>query len=528
MSLPAGWAATSLGEVVEILDNRRVPINAEERELRQGPIPYYGATGQVGWIDDFLFDEELVLLGEDGAPFLDSSKAKAYMIKGKSWVNNHAHVLRGKLGLSNRFLLHQLNIVDYHPHVSGSTRLKLPQAPMREIELKVAPQAEQDRIVAEIEKQFTRLDDAVAALKRVQANLKRYRASVLKAACEGRLVPTEAELARNEGRSYEPASELLKRILSERRAKWEADQLQKMIAASKPPKDNEWKQKYKEPQPPKLSALPDLPTGWTWATLEQVTDRITDGTHLPPPFVPDGVAFIFVQHIVDGQISFKNTKFISKDTYESLNARCPVEKGDVLYTAVGSYGVAVEIKTDAPFSFQRHIAHLRRPRVVASYLAKCLNSPIVLAQAHRAARGVAQKTVTLGDLTKFVIPIPPLDEQNRIVTTVEKSAAMVEHLIQQVDQEKMRSMRLRKSTLSSAFQGKLVPQDPNDEPASVLLERIRAERAALATKNGNQKATLQAATANGQRRRRVASLAHPGRGGKGGKKMTSAVGVAQK
>src|SRR5205807_1829378 len=96
------------------------------------------------------------------------------------------------------------------------------------IVIPLAPLAEQTRIVAEIEKQFTRLDDAVAALKRIQVNLKRYRASVLKAACEGRLVPTEAELARKEGRDYEPASELLKRTLAERRAKWEATQLQKM------------------------------------------------------------------------------------------------------------------------------------------------------------------------------------------------------------------------------------------------------------------------------------------------------------
>src|SRR5438105_132680 len=110
--LPQSWAAAPLGEVVDLLDHRRVPINADRRETRKGPIPYYGATGQVGWIDDFLFDEELVLLGEDGAPFLDSTKQKAYLITGKSWVNNHAHVLRAKPGLLNRFLLHQLNVVD--------------------------------------------------------------------------------------------------------------------------------------------------------------------------------------------------------------------------------------------------------------------------------------------------------------------------------------------------------------------------------------------------------------------------------
>ena len=98
-TLPSGWAVDSLGTVVDILDSQRVPINSEERAKRLGKVPYYGATGQVGWIDDHLFDEELVLLGEDGAPFLESTKPKAYLIEGRSWVNNHAHVLRGKNGI---------------------------------------------------------------------------------------------------------------------------------------------------------------------------------------------------------------------------------------------------------------------------------------------------------------------------------------------------------------------------------------------------------------------------------------------
>ena len=120
----------------------------------------------------------------------------------------------------------------------------------------LAPLAEQRRIVAEIEKQFTRLDASVAALKRVQANLKRYRASVLKAACEGKLVPAEAELALSEGRDYEPADRLLERILSERRARWESQEKRRV--------------KYKEPVAPDTSDLPELPEGWVWASLPQL------------------------------------------------------------------------------------------------------------------------------------------------------------------------------------------------------------------------------------------------------------------
>ena len=115
-----------------------------------------------------------------------------------------------------------------------------------------------------------KLDAAVAALERVRANLKRYRASVLKAAVEGRLVPTEAELARKEGRDFEPASVLLDRILAERRRRWEESELARMKAAGKPPKDDRWKSKYKEPVTPDSSTLPHLPDGWCWATVEQL------------------------------------------------------------------------------------------------------------------------------------------------------------------------------------------------------------------------------------------------------------------
>ena len=141
---------------------------------------------------------------------------------------------------------------------------------VRRHKLPVAPVPEQHRIVEAIESYLTRLDDAIATLERVQRNLKRYRASVLKAAVEGRLVPTEAELARTEGREYEPASVLLERILAERRRRWEEAELAKLKAKGKAPKNDKWKAKYVEPAGPVTSELPELPEGWCWATVDQL------------------------------------------------------------------------------------------------------------------------------------------------------------------------------------------------------------------------------------------------------------------
>lgn len=177
------WEYKPLSEVVEIHDTRRKPINAKERAKRiegkdeSSLFPYYGATGQVGYIDDYLTDGEYVLLGEDGAPFLDAFAKKAYIISGRAWVNNHAHVLRSKG--DNRFLCYYLNHFDFHDYVSGTTRLKLTQEQMKKIPVPVLPIEEQQRIVARIEELFSQLDDAEATLQKTKAQLAVYSQAVL-------------------------------------------------------------------------------------------------------------------------------------------------------------------------------------------------------------------------------------------------------------------------------------------------------------------------------------------------------------
>ena len=160
--LPKGWAACRLEQVADILDNLRKPINASERDSRiknrqiDELYPYYGATGQVGLIDDYLINGHYLLLGEDGAPFLDKNAIKAYSISGKSWVNNHAHILSPKIDFE--FLQYSLNQIDYSEYVNGSTRLKLTQTDMRSIKIMLPPLAEQKRIKSKIQTLFSQLD----------------------------------------------------------------------------------------------------------------------------------------------------------------------------------------------------------------------------------------------------------------------------------------------------------------------------------------------------------------------------------
>lgn len=173
-----------LEQAADILDSYRKPVNSKERlNLIKGKpldelFPYYGATGQVGWIDSFLTDGEYILLGEDGAPFLNPYAEKAYIIYGKTWVNNHAHILRSKT--NNEFLCYYLNYFNYKNYVSGTTRLKLTQAQMRKIPIPNIPSDEQSRIVASIEELFSELDKAVDTLKTTKEQLEVYRQAVLK------------------------------------------------------------------------------------------------------------------------------------------------------------------------------------------------------------------------------------------------------------------------------------------------------------------------------------------------------------
>jgi type I restriction enzyme S subunit len=148
-----------LEKIVDILDNQRIPINSTERNKRPGIVPYYGATGQVGTIDEAIFDETLILLGEDGVPFFDSTKHKAYEISGPSWVNNHAHVLRAKSELViQRYLLHFLNGFNYAGYVNGATRLKLTQANMKRIPVPLPSLEKQVEIVEKLDRAFADID----------------------------------------------------------------------------------------------------------------------------------------------------------------------------------------------------------------------------------------------------------------------------------------------------------------------------------------------------------------------------------
>lgn len=339
----------------------------------------------------------------------------------------------------------------------------------RLLPLPIAPTNEQHRIVAKIEELFSELDAGVVALKRAKANLKRYRAAVLKAAVEGKL--TEEWRAKHLAK--EPASALLARILKERRQKWEAEQLAKFAAADKEPPKN-WKNKYFEPTPPDTDGLPDLPDGWCWATANQLCSQITDGEHIQPPYQEEGFPMLTATHVRNGQVEFKNVRNISESDFRRCLQRCAPAQGDVLIVSVGATtGRAGIVQECVPFALVRSVL-LLKPIKTGTFLLNWIQSPWCQTWIGRASGATAQAHFYISDAKRMPVPLPPEDEQAVIVNEVDRCLTNISAAEGQIENNLVRAVRLRQSILKQAFEGKLVPQDPNDEPAKVLLEQLSA------------------------------------------------------
>ena len=452
--LPAGWVWATLGEVADTARRRVLPRerpdlpfigmeNIEAHTMRLlGTVP---ASDMKSSAEHFESGD--VMYGRL-RPYLN----KVYCPKFEGLCSSEFIVFRKTDHLKSEYLQYFLNswdFVTFASHLNTGDRPRVNFDQLANYPLPLAPLPEQHRIVAKIEEQFTRLDAGVAALKRAQANLKRYKAAVLKAACEGRLVAQDP--------TDEPASELLKRILAERRAKWAAD----LRAKGKDPQ----KAKYEEPQAPDLDALPELPSGWCWARAEQLCDFITKGTTPSANKLFSGsgeIPYIKVYNLTNrGTLDFSvNPTFISQETHNKELARSRVYPGDVLMNIVGPPLGKVSIVPDTypEWNINQAVAIFRpMPSHDRKFLSICLLEEHILSWAVRRAKATAgQFNLTLEICRDLPLPVPPLAEQRRIVAEVERRLSVVQELEGTLAANLARAERLRQSILKRAFEGRLV------------------------------------------------------------------------
>ncbi len=456
--IPQDWVWRTMGEVADVIGGGTP--KSDQTEYFGGEIPWITPADLSGYTQKMISAGARSIteagLGNSGArvmpagSVLFSSRAPiGYVAIAANPVSTNqgfrSFVLRE--GLTSDFVYYYLQHAKKIAveMASGTTFLEISGKKAAQLPVPVPPLVEQWLIVAEIEKQFTRLDAGVAALRRVQANLKRYRAAVLKAACEGRLVPTEAELARKEGRGFETGESLLARALSHRR-KGRAD-----------------RGKYREPLAVDAAQLPQLPDGWAWATPDQLSDS-TEGAICAGPFGtifkardfrPTGVPIIFLRHVAAGRYLTHKPGFMDTEKWEELFRAYSVYGGELLVTKLGEPpGVCAIYPEDiGPAMVTPDVIKMSANPAAAlpRFLMHYFNSQTARDFATGVAFGTTRLRLTLPIFREMPVPLPPLGEQTRIVAEVERRLSVVEELEATVTANLQRATRLRQSVLGSAF-----------------------------------------------------------------------------
>lgn len=471
-ALPKGWVWTRVGEIMEVVRGASPRPKGDSR--------YFG--GNIPWIMiSDISREKGKYISKTKDTVTEAGKAKSrYLKAGTLILSNSGTVCVPKI-LAVNGCIHdgfvafpevsdEIEILYFYyffeyvrPKIiqqnkQGVTQVNLNTNIVRNIEILLPPLPEQYRIVNKIDELFTKLDAGVDALKKIKIQIKNYRQAVLKNAFEGKLTQQWREAHKEE---LEPASVLLEKIKEQRK--------------------KESKGKFKELPPIDTSELSELPEGWVWTRLDYITQNITKGstpTSYGFSYKKEGIKFIKTENIIeDGTIA--NIKdFIDEDANNFLK-RSILQTYDILFSIAGTIGrVGLVQERDLPANTNQALSLIRlfSENIVNKYVFYFFKSPYIQKQSLKSIVGVGRANITLTDVSSYNIPLPPIPEQHQIVAEIESRFSVADQLDKVVEQSLKQAERLRKSILKQAFEGKLVPQDPTDEPAEKLLERIKEEK----------------------------------------------------
>jgi type I restriction enzyme S subunit len=450
-SIPENWELSTLGNISEKPqygwttkanhENGSVKLlrttDITSGELNWASVPF--CTDEPEDLDKYLIHPGDIVIsraGSVGFSYLLANVEKAvfasYLIR-----------FRIKKGIEKKFVYYFLKSPDYWKAIGASKLgIAVPNVnatKLAQVQIPIAPLPQQKSIVAEIEKQFSRLDEAVANLKRVKANLKRYKAAVLKAAVEGKLT----EEWRKQHPDIEPASKLLEVISQTREELIKAKKITRPRAGQSFTDDD----------------LPyQLPDGWVWGRLDTFVLTSVDCPHSTPKYTVRGVLCVRTADFRPGYLDLSKARFVSEEGYEKRVLRIMPQPGDVLYSREGGIlGVACMVPNATRLCMAQRMILFRTDSIESSkYLMHVLNSNLVLGRVRALTGGSASPHLNVGEIRNFLLPIPPEEERNIILEQIENRLSVVNGIEKQIDTNLLRAERLRQSILSKAFSGQLI------------------------------------------------------------------------
>jgi type I restriction enzyme S subunit len=378
-----GWEIVTIKDITNNLDNKRIPLNSSQRaEKESQPLyPYIGANNIMGYIDEYIFDEKILCLAEDGGSWGYNQKC-AVIYNEKVWVNNHAHVLSAKGNLILEYLMYYLNFTDLNLYINGATRGKLTQSALNSIPISLPPLETQQKIASI-------LDAADTLRQKDKALLAKY------------------------------------------------DELTQSLFLDM----------FGDPV--------SNPKVWEKKTLNELCNKITDGTHDTPKRLTEGIKFITGKHIRPFEIDYINSDYVTEEVHKEIFKRCNPEYGDILYTNIGvNFATAAMNIVDYEFSM-KNVALLKYKRDILNgrFLESILNNEFFKDRLKNAfGIGGAQQFLSLSNIKAIQVLCPPIKLQNQFA---ERVAIIGQQKVQaQASLEK--SEELFNSLLQKAFKGELV------------------------------------------------------------------------
>ena len=373
--IPEAWSVTKVKYFYDCYDGKRIPVDSAER--RSGPYPYWGAGSVTDYVDNYIFDEELVLLGEDGAPFFDHARPVAFLINEKVWVNNHIHVLKPKTNIEGRFLVHWFNIVDYKAYINGSILNKLTQSNMNSIALALPPLAEQVRIVDYLDAECAQIDAVIGQIRASIEEYKKLKQSVITRAVTKGIRP---------GRKMKDSGV-------------------------------EW--------------IGEIPEEWKLLSLGAVTESMRNGYVGPTKdlFIDEGVKYIQSLHIKDGRIDFSRQQYYVSEEWANVHPK--IKENDVLIVQTGDVG-SVGLVTAEYDRCNCHALIIATPRtnlVFPQYLTFFLRSTVGKELLLFYKTGALLPHLNSGKIKFASICVPGLQEQKEIVNYLNAKCIAIDNLI---------------------------------------------------------------------------------------------------